>query len=260
MSEPDERILTTEQLLAVLRLLRGADSAELKLSLPEGDRRSAVEALGMDPLDAQIRQVVFFDTPDLRLQRQGLVVRARRVQAKGGDSIVKLRPVDAGRLPAGLRRSKAFSVEVDALPGGFVCSASMTSGLSDLDVSSVVDRRRGVRKLFTKEQREFFRLYAPDDLELDDLDVLGPIFVLELRFSPADYDRRLAAELWLYPDGSRILELSTKCPPALAFDVAAQTRAFLSSRGIELTGEQQTKTRRALELFSSRHAGAAVAG
>jgi hypothetical protein len=55
--------------------------------------------------------------------------------------------------------------------------------------------------------------------------------------------------MWLYPDGSRILELSTKCEPAEAFDVAAETRAFLSSRGIDLAGKQQTKTRTALEYF-----------
>ena len=36
--------------------------------------------------------------------------------------------------------------------------------------------------------------------------------------------------MWLYPDGSRILELSTKCAPAEAFQVAAETRAFLPRR------------------------------
>jgi hypothetical protein len=58
------------------------------------------------------------------------------------------------------------------------------------------------------------------------------------------------AELWLYPDGSRILELSTKCAPTEAFDVAAETRAFLAKQGVDLSGEQQTKTRTALSFFS----------
>ena len=47
----------------------------------------------MDPLDAQIRQVFFFDTPELALNNAGVVVRARRVQNKGNDSVVKLRPI-----------------------------------------------------------------------------------------------------------------------------------------------------------------------
>ena len=53
----------------------------------------------MDPLDAQIRQVFFFDTPDLALNEQGVVVRARRVQGKRGDCVVKLRPVVPEEMP-----------------------------------------------------------------------------------------------------------------------------------------------------------------
>jgi hypothetical protein len=60
----------------------------------------------------------------------------------------------------------------------------------------------------------------------------------------------LVAELWMYPDGSRILELSTKCRPEEAFQVAAEMRAYLSGRGVNLLGEQQTKTRTALEYFA----------
>jgi hypothetical protein len=73
---------------------------------------------------------------------------------------------------------------------------------------------------------------------------------MKLKFSPSGYDRKLVAELWLYPDGSRILELSTKCAPTEAFEVAAETRAFLASQGVDLTGEQQTKTKTALDFFS----------
>jgi hypothetical protein len=87
-------------------------------------------------------------------------------------------------------------------------------------------------------------------LEIDDLTVLGPIFVLKLKFSPQGFDRRLVGELWFYPDGTRILELSTKCLPGEAFDVAASARAFLTSRGVDLSAEQKTKTRTALEFFA----------
>jgi hypothetical protein len=41
--------------------------------------------------------VYFFDTPDLALDAHGVVVRARRVQRRGDDSVVKLRlPADPG--------------------------------------------------------------------------------------------------------------------------------------------------------------------
>jgi hypothetical protein len=37
-----------------------------------------------------------------------------------------------------------------------------------------------------------------------------------------------------------------------AFQVAAETRAFLTERGVDLTGEQETKTKKALEYFSKQ--------
>jgi hypothetical protein len=244
--------LDDAQLAELLPLIRGADSVELKLTVPESDQRSAVSALGMDPIDAQIRQVFFFDTPDLALNQAGVVVRARRVQRKGDDSVVKLRPVAPEHLPAKLRRSPAFGVEVDAMPAGFVCSGSLKHVLGAGQVKEALAGARPLRKLFSKEQRAFFSTHAPDGIELEDLSVLGPIFVLKLKFSPDGYDGKLVAEMWLYPDDSRILELSTKCPPPDAFLTAAEARAFLSQRGVDLSGEQQTKTRRALEYFSAR--------
>src|SRR3954469_14409199 len=137
-----------EQLGELLGLLKESDSVELKLTVPESHQRSAVVALGMDPLEAQIRQVVFFDTPDLALDGHGVVVRARRVQGKGDDSVVKLRPVVPDQLPAKLRRSGSFRVEVDALPGGFVCSGTMKGGLRPGDVRAALTGELAIRKLF----------------------------------------------------------------------------------------------------------------
>ena len=247
--EPAPRIPDAE-VEGLLALLRDADSAELKLSVPATDLRATVVALGLDPLDAQIRQVFFFDTPDLALDRHGLVVRARRIQKRGDDTVVKLRPVVPSELPARLRRAPEFKVEVDAMPGKFVCSGSMRRELPPGAVKDVLAGARPMRKLFSKEQRAFFADRAPEGLGLGDLALLGPIFVLKLKTSPAGFARKLVAELWLYPDGSHVLELSTKCAPEEAFHVAAEARAFLTARGISLAGDQETKTRAALEFFA----------
>jgi hypothetical protein len=239
-----------EEVARLLDLIKDSDSVELKLTLPESHHRSAIVALGMDPLEAQIRQVFFFDTPELALDGHGVVVRARRIEDKGGDSVVKLRPVVPAELPEELRRSASFRVEVDAMPGGFVCSGALKGAADAGEVREAAEGRRPLRKLFSKEQRRFFREHAPEGVGLDDLTVLGPILVLKLRFRTPGFDRRLVAELWLYPDGSRVLELSTRCPPGEAFQAAAETRAFLVGRGVDLSGEQETKTRKALEYFA----------
>jgi hypothetical protein len=243
--------LITDDLAEMLALIEGADSVELKLTVPESSQRSIARALNLDPLDAQIRQVFFFDTPDLALNQVGVVARARRVQGKGDDSVIKLRPVVPAQLPAELRASSDVVVEVDAMPGGYVCSASYKCASTPSPVRNAIQGEGPLRKLFTKQQRAFFAEHAPEGVSLDDLHILGPIFVLKLRFSPADYSRgKIVAELWLYPDGSRILELSTKCAPADAIATALDVRAYLQRQGVDLGGDQQTKTKTALEFFA----------
>jgi hypothetical protein len=186
------------------------------------------------------------------------VVRARRVQGRGDDSVVKRRPVRPQDIPKQLRRTPAMVVELDAMPGGYVVSATLKNRLGSNDVKRVLAGERPVRKLFSKEQRAFFAAHAPDGVELDALSMLGPLFVLKLAFVPAEFARKLVVEMWLYPDGARILELSTKCAPQEMFQVAMEARAYLARRGVDLGGDQQTKTRTALEYFSG-HLDAAAA-
>jgi hypothetical protein len=240
---------TDERIVTALDLFKGADSVELKLTVPDSDERSTITALEMDVLDAQFRQVIFFDTPDLKLSRSGMVVRARRAR-KGGDTVIKLRPVAPADLPTKLRRSPSFTIEVDVMPGAFVCSGSLKRKVDNTEVKEVLRGKRPIRKLFLSDQRSLYRDHAPNGLDLDSLTPFGPITVAKLKFSPQSSSWRAVAEMWFYPDASRILELSTKCTHDEAFRVLAEARAFLKQRGVDLTGEQQTKTRKALEYFS----------
>ena len=83
-------------------------SVEGRRTLPESNQRSAVAALGMDPPQAQLRQVYFFDTPDLALYQAGLVLRVRRVQNRGADSVVA----------ASTRSARAHSRKACGAPSG----------------------------------------------------------------------------------------------------------------------------------------------
>ncbi len=244
------RRLTDAQTAELMDLVKDADSVELKLTVPVSEHRGAIRSLGIDALEAQIRQVIFFDTPDLKLNAAGVVVRARRIQGGKGDSVIKLRPVVPAELPADLRRSPSLGVEVDVIPGGFVCSATLKAKSTAAAVRDTLNGGQPIRRLFTKEQRAFYAEHAPAGIELDSLIPLGPTFVLKVRVTPAELGRTLVGEMWLYPDGSRILELSTKCLPAEMFQVAAECRADLVKRGVPIAGGQQTKTKTALAYFS----------
>jgi hypothetical protein len=254
-TQPKRRRLTElsgEELTSMLGLIGDADSVELKVTLPATQHRATVRALGLDPLTAQIRQVFFFDTPDLKLNQAGIAVRARRIQGRNGDSVVKLRPVVPSELPDDVRHSASLNVEVDAMPGGYVCSATMKGKLRNAEVLDAVHGERSLRKVFSKEQRAFYASHAPEGLELDGLGVLGPVFVLKDVHEPRELGRRLVAEFWLLPDGSRILELSTKCLPNETFQVAVEARAYLEGLGLELAQDPQTKTKTTLEFFSKQ--------
>jgi hypothetical protein len=244
--------LSDEELVALLELARKSDSVELKLTVPAADHRTAIAGLGLDPLEAQIRQVFFFDTPELALNAAGVVVRARRIQGRPGDTVVKLRPIEPDDLPAELRDSPNLGVEVDAMPGGYVCSASLKGKAAATDVRAVANGLAPIRSVLSKEQRAFYGAHAPGGLKLKELSILGPIFVLKQNLTPPELGRRLTAELWFYPDGSRILELSTKCTAADAFQASTEARLFLTEKGVSLNGRQETKTKAALTFFSKQ--------
>jgi len=221
---------------------------ELKASVPMPEHRAAVMSLGLDPVEAEPRQVYFLDTPDQALNRAGLIVRARRRQGGGADTVIKLRPVDPTMIDAELKRSEAFKVEVDAMPdGSFVCSASYKGKATGEEVLSIVDGTKPIHWLFSKEQRAFYDENAPAGIDLDSLLVQGPIFLLRAKHKPKGFKRGLTVEMWLWPDGKHVLEISTKCLPGEAFQVGAEFKAYLKEHGIDIGAKQETKTKTAMQ-------------
>jgi hypothetical protein len=246
------RPLTGEELLQLVQLARGSTSIELKLSVPLASQRATIKSIGLDPVEAQPRQAFFFDTPDLALNRAGVVVRARRIQGGRADTVIKLRPVDPATVDPEQRRSGAFKIEVDVMPGGFVCSASLKGVCSGQEVLDAAGGSLPLSKIFSKEQRAYFGEHAPAGISLDQLVVLGPTFLLRSKHQPKNFARPIVVELWLYPDGARILEVSTKCLPEEALQAGAEFKAWLAERGIALGAQQETKTKAALDFFGAR--------
>ncbi len=253
-------MLSGEQVAQLATMLKDVDSVELKLIVPMNVQHVTVQRLGLDPVEAEARQVFFFDTPNFDLDKAGLVVRARRIQGGAGDTVVKRRPVDPATVEEELRRSASFKMEIDGVPGGFVCSGSLKGRCKGREVLDVVGGTMPIEKLFSKEQRAYFRKHAPKGTALRSLHAYGPIFLLKATLWPKKLDRRLVVEMWLFPDGSRNLEISTKCEPPEVFQVTAEIKAFLVDLGIEITGNQQTKTRAAMEFFKAEAKMAARKG
>jgi hypothetical protein len=240
-----------DRLGELLRILPDVDDIELKLTVPSADHRRVLLALGIDSLDAVVRQVAFVDTLDERLFAAGVVVRARRTQHKAGDLTIKLRPMLPADVPDGLRGKPGFKVEVDASPQGFICSCSLTAEVPDRRVRRLFADEALLGELLDDHQRALLLDRLPEGVALADLRVLGPLTLLKARFAPEGFTRKLVAELWFLPDGSRLLELSTKAATTEAFQVAAESKVFLADRGLELDAPQETKTRTALAAVAA---------
>jgi hypothetical protein len=250
------KLLTDDQIGEIVELRDDVDSIEIKLTIPATAHRTTIRGLDLDPVEAEPSQVFFFDTPRLDANKSGVVVRARRSRGGSADTVIKLRPVVPAALPDSLRRSAACKVELDILPGGFVCSASLKGRCTGEEVTEVVNGETPLSKILSKEQRAFYGQHAPDGVDLDGLAPLGPTYVLKSRSFVKRLDRKFTAEMWLYPDNTRLLELSIKSTPDELFHVVAEFRAFLARREIDTFELQETKTATALEYFSRELRGA----
>ena len=113
-------------------------------------------------------------------------------------------------------------------------------------------RAASLRTLFSKQQLRLLAAHLPRQVGIDDLEILGPVDARRRKLMPEGLDRPLLVEQWTFPNDSRILELSTRCPPDATLRVAAQMAMVLRAYGIDLNGPQQTKTHATLDFFSMR--------
>jgi hypothetical protein len=258
---PVVRSLSPKDLKKLLHLVRNSKSIEIKVSVPMAQHQRTALSIGLDPIEAQLRHVYFFDTADQALNRAGLIVRARRIQGGRADTVVKLRPVDPAKIDAELKRSVAFKVEVDAMPDGtFLCSASYKGETTGEDVLDVARGTKTIRSLFSREQLAFYDAHAPAGIEMNLLRIQGPIMVLKAKHRPKEFKRGITVELWLWQDGKHILEISTKCLPAEAFQTGVEFRHYLEKHGVDLGTKQETKTRTAMQKFKAERKSRRRAG
>lgn len=120
-----------------LRTLAGqVPTVELKVVAHE----HGVRSLRIAADRGSARRIYFLDTPDLALYRHGVVVRFRDRRHRRDDAVVKLRPVEPGRLPGWLHGANRFSMEMDALPDRAMCSGTLKKRLGRHQVSRPIGR------------------------------------------------------------------------------------------------------------------------
>jgi hypothetical protein len=210
--------------------------------------------LNVDALKGKIREVVFFDTPDLALFKAGVAVRGRRTQGRDDDTVAKLRPCLPNELAPPFRKSPNLKVEMDVTRRSHVVSASLKGVRPAGTLTEVLAGSVTIEKFLSKEQRSFLDGHLPDGVGLHDLRPLGPTYVIVLKAIPQGFPHKLTIEQWHFPGQVPLVELSTKSVPAEVFAVGREVTEFLALHGLTPTGEQEPKTRKALTFFAAHAA------
>jgi hypothetical protein len=146
---------------------------------------------------------------------------------------------------------------MDITRGGYVISGSMKGERPAGTVQEALSGERSLEKLFTKEQRAFFEEFATTRPGWMDLKALGPINVIKVKFAAPGVSEDITVEQWHYPGQVPSVELSTKSAPKDAVQLGIEARRFLREHGLSATGQQEPKTRKALEFLVGRMKGPA---
>ena len=77
---------------------------------------------------------------------------------------------------------------------------------------------------------------------------MGPIAAQKWKIEFEDFGHEIVAERWKLPDGSGLVELSIKVEPGEATAAEDGFIDYLESLGLQVGGDQQTRTRGALAL------------
>jgi hypothetical protein len=223
----------------------------LKFLVAEREQRMALEALGIDLHAADSCQVYYLDTPDLTLLAHGVVLRVRRGLQGGHDAAVKLRPVVPAEIPRKWRGGDDVSLELDAAPRSSLCAATFKRTPSRKRLEASLSGDRPLQRLFSKRQRRLLADSGLGAIDWSTLRVFGPAEVGKVKTAVHPAGLRLVAELWRYPDGSSLLELSTRVKPRELRHESRRLWAFLAGLGLDVAADQQTKTEHTLTFFAA---------
>jgi hypothetical protein len=212
----------------------------------------ATRLLQLSKPEAEPRAITFYDTPALELYSDGLILRSRKLQDGSGDSTVKLRGLDAGRIDAGWLQQRGCRCEEDWVGDAAVPACSYSAKQRKGEIDEVAAGRRGVHKLYSAGQERFAAAYAPRALDFTRLRAFGPVQAFVWKRDVAELGDRLTIERWELPDGTALLELSVRVPRTDAAAARGRLLGFLQARGLDTSSQQETKTRVVLEYFSSR--------
>jgi hypothetical protein len=227
-------------------------NVEIKMALAEVETGPAM--LGLLPGDVERRDVTFYDTSELTLFGQGLILRTRRGLAQeDGDATVKIRPLSSESVAPSFVALDGFKCELDRSVGGrSVSSCSLTVPMHTDAIGQAALGALHIEALFMADQQRFLSAQGrrPD---WSYVRAFGPIAAEVWKIAPAPLEgEKVTLERWTVPAGPRSLEASIKVEPSKASAFEKRFVEWIASRGVHASAEQETKTKAALTALARR--------
>ncbi len=211
---------------------------EIKVLLSPSSIPMVIAALGFE--HKAVGRVYLFDTDDLALMKQGVILRVR--QGRANDLTVKIRwsadrkAVDASRL------RQHFPCELDRTGEGEDISFSVARKYKPLQVP---ETGNDIANVLSPSQKTLLQEAATS------IDWLRVKNVASIKLTKWESEAtptfgKLALELWESPGGN-ILELSTRVAPGDGASKYAELLSFVHQKHLLLSSSQGTKTSMVLE-------------
>jgi hypothetical protein len=214
---------------------------EVKLLLASPVAQPVIAALGFKKRTTGL--VYFFDTDSLDLLMQGVIVRVR--QGANNDLTVKLRPPKGGRVDHKPYLGEQFPCEIDRTHDAAETSYAVERQYSE---TKVPDNGTEIYNQFNDSQKKLLQ-EAGVSIDWARVNPVAKISSTKWRTKTHSSYGKLALELWEWPAG-RILELSSKAPPAADTSKLAELERLLKMNGLNLNASQDTKTTTVLMAYA----------
>ncbi len=211
---------------------------EIKFLLSPPTIQTVIVSLGFE--HKAVGQVYLFDTEELDLMKQGLIVRVR--QGQNNDLTVKIRwPADDKEVDRSKVR-KHFPCEMDRTGAGEDISYSVGRKYKPNRVPKTGEE---ILRTLNGQQKTLLQK-AGITIDWSRVKRLTNIKLTKWESAAEPSFGKLTLELWESPGGD-ILELSTKVAAGAGASRYAELQRLLDQKGLPLTANQGTKTSMALE-------------
>lgn len=231
--------------LSLTSTLRAAEecSVEVKLLLPPPTIQLVIGSLGFQKQAAG--RVYFFDTGDLELLKQGVIVRVR--QGANNDITVKVRvPGGEGQIGASPLRQQ------------FPCETNRTRDGEDTDysvgrkytVQQVPEMGSDISSVLSPLQRRLLR-EAGASIDWSRVKRIADVKVTKWEGTALSPFSKLTLEMWDWSTGN-ILELSAKVKPDAGPSKYAELQRLVDMKGLASSPSQGAKTTIVLETVTNQ--------